>query len=96
MYLARELETQIRAYLTGAVSLLDLQDWLAAHVEAVAASETSEFQRIAGRTWLLIAEWLNGSREEDSIRDELTRVVAQVTQELGPAGIPSAKEVVAE
>ena len=78
MNLVQELRVQIRAYLDNRLSLLDLQDWLGAHVQSLADESGAEFQDLSGSTWLLISEWLSCDRSEDSVRAELARLVPSV------------------
>ncbi len=78
MNLVQELRVQIRAYLENRLSLLDLQDWLGTHVQALADDSSAEFQDLSGSAWLLISEWLSCDRGEASVRAELARLVPSV------------------
>lgn len=76
MSLVPHLYAQLQAYLDGKISLWDVQDWLASGIEHVMAPEDPELQSVAGKAWLLIAEWQGGLRTEDRVRENLRELVS--------------------
>lgn len=75
MSLKREFLNVLDAYLTADTPLGDVLYWLAQHVQMVADSNDDELQEITGEAWLRISEYDADLRDEESVRELLSRMV---------------------
>lgn len=71
MDLYTDLQEQIRAYLAGRSTLVELRDWLADHAQAIVDSGHRELDELDGLVWVLVSELDYGHRDEADVRREL-------------------------
>lgn len=77
MKIAQELRERTAAFVDGRMSLPALQRWLAEHVQEIADVDDPQTTEWSDRAWILIGEWLDGFRDEPSVRAELAEFLAQ-------------------
>lgn len=73
----QEVQGQISSYLDGALSLDELEDWLAESAESLSQAGDDAAVRLSARAWRLISELGYGHRDENSVREELRKAMPQ-------------------
>jgi hypothetical protein len=71
MSLALALQEEIRAYLSGRVTLDGLREWLDERMQAIEDADDDALDGLADRAWTLFAELDYGHRDELEVRREL-------------------------
>ena len=77
MNVAQELLDCATAFIEGRIALPELQLWLAGHVQVIADANDPRVTEFSHEAWILIGEWLDGLRDEPSVRAELREFLAQ-------------------
>jgi hypothetical protein len=67
--LFREVRTQLSRYLSGKSSLEQFREWFDVETWGLAAEPDSPLRQLAGEIELRIAEYTNGHRTEDDLRN---------------------------
>jgi hypothetical protein len=81
MSVGQELLDTIAAFIEGRIALSDLQLWLAGHVQIVADAGDPDATELSDRAWIVVAEWLDGFRDEPNARAELAAFLRQRASE---------------
>jgi hypothetical protein len=81
MDLAQEFRDQIRSYIEGGCSLGELREWLVLHTQGIADGGDTELNELDGRAWILVSEYDYGHRDEQGLRSELRRLLADAAAE---------------
>jgi hypothetical protein len=79
MTLRDNLTAVVCYYVKGAATLDDLQDWLTAHVQALADSGDTETRDLANDAWILLEEYSHRLPMEHVLRRELSKLVSSGT-----------------
>jgi hypothetical protein len=76
MRIAQALPEQVTAFIEGRISLSELQLWLAEYDQAIADANDPGAAELSDHAWIFIGEWLDGLRDEPSVRVEMSQVLA--------------------
>jgi hypothetical protein len=76
------LEEKVEAVAEGRSSVEELRLWLGERVQAVADANNAHVTELSDRAWILVAEWLDGLRDESSVRCELSEALAELAPRL--------------
>lgn len=79
MNLAAELEANLSAFVRGERPLEDLEDWLAAHVQALVDHPDQRPKDLADQSCMLIEDHRNRFLSEDELKQELAAWLAAVS-----------------
>ena len=74
--IAQALPEQVAAFIEGRASLSELQLWLAEYDQVIADADDARAAALSDYAWIFIGEWLDGLRDESSVRAELSQILA--------------------
>jgi hypothetical protein len=71
-----DVQAQLAGYLSGAISLRSLEEWVLAHDPALLRSSAEEIVNVAGLLSLGMADLHRGHIAEDELKDEIRQWLA--------------------